>query len=221
MSLPATLVLLPSWLEKAINDKGESLKVALDIVSLSHILTAEDVAFYISINRIFQTVGPDWSPMVNQLVKSFSHIDVQYIFNNRTHALASEPLEINGYTVEDYKQRINSRVDGMLLEREGTYESSLKDLRYIYDLIKINPLAPTVKDFNFIYELVEITENVFGLRILPMNTELTSTLMANNININLYCYDNLLGLLCKFYRLSELTKTELFSGFVQECSTSN
>lgn len=210
--IKASLLLLPRWLEDAIAKSGENISIATDLTKLSRILTAEDVAFYISINKIFNTYGNQWSSFVSDLRETFLLTDINSMTNDaRHHAPQSNDL-INGYTIEEYLENVNKRSDAHILMNELGTAESLSTLLSVY--VTINRSNPTGN--NYVYELVELRENVYGLRIRHLNAEEEASLIENSIDdINVYCYDTVLAYLSKFYALSELAQTSLFGSFVR------
>lgn len=216
--IKASLLLLPQWLENAIAKSGENISIATDLTKLSRILTAEDVAFYISINKIFNTYGNQWSEFVSDMRGSFLLTDINSMTNDaRIQAPQSNDL-INGYTIEEYLENVNKRSDAHLLMNELGNAESLSTLLSMY--VTINRSTPTGN--NYVYELVELRENVYGLRIRQLNAEEEASLIENSItDINVYCYDTVLAYLSKFYALSELAQTSLFGSFVKIASPAN
>lgn len=210
--IKASLLLLPQWLENAIAKSGENISIATDLTKLSRILTAEDVAFYISINKIFNTYGNQWSAFVSDLRESFLLTDINSMTNDARHQAPQSNDPINGYTIEEYLENVNKRSDAHILMNELGTAESLSTLLSAY--VTINRSSSTGN--NYVYELVELRENVYGLRIRHLNAEEEASLIENSIeDINVYCYDTVLAYLSKFYALSELAQTSLFGSFVR------
>lgn len=216
--IKASLLLLPQWLENTITTSGENISIAADLTKLSHILTAEDVAFYISINKIFNTHGNDWSEFVSDLRKTFLLTDINSMTNDaRQHAPQSNNL-INGYTIEEYLENVNKRSDAHVIMNELGDVKTLSTISSVY--VTINRTIPSGN--NYVYDLIELRENVYGLRIRQLNAEEEASLIENSINdINVYCYDRVLAYLSKFYALPELAQTSLFGSFVNRTSQAN
>ncbi len=212
MNIPAKLLLIPSCMLEKINKEGANVEILSDAAKLSNIFTVEDVAFYISINNLFNTYGSQWDKLFKDLLDTFVTTD---IYNMSEDNLGRESLSNSlkgGLTPPEYLERVKRRSDSQLVMNELVGASDLATQHKFLSVVTRSNNNANI----YVFTLAELTENVFGLIVKSLSAESlkdVDSVVGEHLNTKAQ-YNSILETLSKFYQISDLSQTPLFKGYV-------
>jgi len=191
------LVILPEWLLNSLKSNNLSLANALDISSLTRILSVDDVSFYLAINRyLFEEIN---KPLRDTFIRvDFSQLD-KYTMSlpdgtrpNRESVKEKfnviENKTLNMYSLPSYKPTLDNLLDILPYNENGG--ESIKSV-----------------EGELVFELVEVRENVFGIKFKRRNNKAPMLLQT------IQCYDDVLSQLDGLYGFEYISTLPLFNAF--------
>lgn len=184
------VVLVPGWLEQAVVSANQPLAVVLDVVQLSNIVSKDDVAFYIDVNRrLFGKLFPG----------------IQESFNwSSLWPRANGDEKIN-----DLCEYLNGKMQ--------KFSEDMPEIPFSYALHLISvsespeQLEKMKSASNYAFELYPLTEDTFGLRALLKNDQATS------FEQDLLCHSNAIELLSNTVPFETLAATQMFKTYARLC----
>lgn len=188
------IILTPDWLLRALDAAGEDYSTALNLTKLTSILSREDVAFYIYVNRHLHQLLPDGGePIIN----TFEVCDSLSLFND---PCASEGLD----------RQVVSALEQLYVEASGDYDTHWKgiytDLVWSEDYIDFETALVT-------YRPKLLTEDVISL--IP---DLVKDGPGNTIDDGRKeLYNSLIGIVCSVSTFTKVAKSALFKGYIKAC----
>ena len=191
------LVILPQWLLNSLKANNLSIAHALDISSLTRILSVDDVSFYLAINMyIFDEIN---KPLKDTFARvNFAELDKYTLSlpdgtrpNRETVQEKYRVIEnktLNMYSLPSYKPTIDNLLDILPYNEKG--EGSIKSV-----------------EAELVFELVEVRENVFGIMFKRRDTK------APTLAQTIQCYDDVLSQLDGLYGFEYISTLPVFNAF--------
>lgn len=157
MTLNVSLVIIPEWLDQALKANNQAMNAALDLMSLSRILSLGDVAFYAAINHYL------YEKMPKALATTFKPI----CLHDYNTALPFVKADANGNrpndaAVRDFFTRMAGRVmqQGAVDFNEASASKLLTTMPYKAESVD----ESMMQNPEFIFNVTAITEDVYGVR---------------------------------------------------------
>jgi hypothetical protein len=201
MALNVSLVILPDWLEKALASNNQTLDSALDLLSLSRILSLGDVSFYASINQhLFSKI-----PLALQgTFRSFplvSNEAKKYVKNDHNGDRPSDK------EVEAFLNSMSRRVfeQGSIDFADSTSQKLLATLPYTHQHVEEGVLNKP----EFVFDVAAIKEDVYGVRFTLRDRS------RSYVEQLVDCYDRLLKLLIGQHGFVPVAGTKAFEEYVR------
>lgn len=197
------ILIVPYWVERAIRDNQLSMDAALDIMSLSRILSFKDVCFYCAINMWLYDELP--VPVKDTFTNVHLLWDgLKYLMTDGSGNKPSKDKTDAFY--ERVSNQYHYEYDRILSESQGSGKRLLLSL-LPHDTAQDDPnvMAST----EYLFEVFDIKDDVLGIRFalpdkhIPLGKQIKQ------------CYDNLLKVLTASIRFEEVVKLPAFNEFAR------
>ena len=200
MNPSVSLVIVPAWLDAAIQSNKFVKESLLDLMSLSSILSQNDVAFYTSVNMfLFDSIH---SPLRETFTPFAFYNEPSKNSMLRHDGTRPAPAEVNAFY---------EKVRELSFNRFGV-EYGQPDARSFLALLPYNSQQAEIStnvEMEYLFEAFHIKDMIFGIRFVlrdptkPYTEQLTK------------CYQRLLGLLISHSTFETVAETPIFSEFVK------
>lgn len=201
------ILIVPYWLEQALTANQLPMKAALDIMTLSRILSFKDVCFYSAINMWL------YEELPQPIVGTFTRVD---LVSDGHKYLMSDAGGLKPST--DKTNALYQRV-----QNEGQYsyrlvmsdnDNSAKRLLlslYPYDTTAIDQAE--VAKGEYLFEVFDITDDVLGIRFAVADKHVSYGKQVKD------CYDKLLKVLVYRLGFRDTVKLPVFNEFTRLART--
>jgi len=198
MSLNASLVIVPDWLDAALANKKWGAEHVLDLFGLSRILSTDDVSFYVAINTFC------FEEMHAALKETFGQLNLldkskQHLMNEAN----GQPPRLED--VDLFTKKVGDKVYG-----SWRVNMTMPDARSMTSVLPYMQQAEEIsKDAaEYLFDVYYIKDGVFGVKfkLRDKSRSLSSQLLE--------CYDKLIGTLSTFYTFEQIAMTRAFQEFV-------
>ena len=200
------ILIVPYWVEQALEAHRLPKTAALDIMTLSRILSFKDVCFYTAINMwLFETLpGP--------IKDTFKTVDLvedgsKYLMTNGTGLKPS----VNETTAFYQKIRNNQAYEyRRILDDNCNSNKSLLLSLYAHDTVEAGAEDQAgIRGRDYLFEVFDITDDIFGIRFAVADTHVPIGKQIKD------CYDKLLKVMVYRLGFSNTAKTGVFNEFAR------
>ncbi len=190
------LVIIPGFIDDVLKAHHLPIERALDIMSLSRILSVDDVSFYLSINHfLFEKLPKSFQDTFN----NFEFMESKYVMCD------SGGMRPSDEDVQAFYRRVDKKVwhnSNMNRSQDMTFLSILpKDLS--------DKLISDGNDNAVLFDVFLIGDGKYGVRVKPADSQ-----KPFNAQL-LECYDRTLKVLCTDNRFTDVVVTSLFNQFIK------
>lgn len=200
------LLIVPSWIEAALQANNLPIRAALDVYALSRILSFKDVCFYTAVNAYLFEALP------NPLKNTFQRTDLlhgdNYLMStpggfkpakSETDALVSK-LDANIYL--EYKRLFNEK-----------NESNLGVLLSLFSFMDDTKEERVVSIDNLLFEVFDIKDTVLGIRFKLADKHIPFQKQLKD------CLDDTLKIVVERIGFREAVKLPIFEAFTRLART--
>lgn len=211
------VVVVPEWLQNTLSALGKPLSILFDFTELSKVLTQQDLAFYVFLNRtVFQASSTWLTPFLDTL----DFPDYIKCESSRTiRSIGSEYLstfeKINDL-VRTVPALYGKETDGPP-HYIGTGTTSTWPIWILAGLLNGPVKSDLLETYRTsqVFELIPIGDKRFGLKLLPADPQNTAQYQFFR------SIDNSIGHLHQYYGFDDIAGTKLFRVFADYASSSN
>lgn len=200
--LQARLIILPVWLKKTLEANHLGLSSSLDAVSLTRILSVNDVSFYVALNEyLFDKIHPG-------IHKTFMPFD--FLGEGNTVLHDSKGGILRKEDVDAMRAKLRKKVNEYYM---ADFQDP-KDInpRHLIDLLAYNEISEIQgeKDSidDYVFDIVLLKDNVYGIifkhrdKDLPIGPQ------------QIESYDKALDLLIGIHGFEQMAATAAFNEYV-------
>lgn len=200
------ILIVPFWVEQALEAHRLPKTAALDIMTLSRILSFKDVCFYTAINMwLFESLP---QPIKDTFESVYLVEDGNKYLMTNGSGLKPSVSETNAFYQK--VQNNQSYEWRRILNENGNSNKSLLLSLYAHDTVEAGGEdQSSVRSRDYLFEVFDITDDIFGIRFAVADTHVPIGKQIKD------CYDKLLKVMVYRLGFSNTAKTGVFNEFAR------